>query len=132
MAKNSQASQALENKKRFLEEGGVIPTCSNEGCSNPVIVRDWKYLSFKHYCSSCNKRMKTGEAPKEGVVFHKKNYCENKDGRLGFICPVKDENFGFKNSELHSDHIDGNHFNNDPSNLQTLCSIWGRHRIRTI
>lgn len=119
MAKNSQSQKS---KEAFLAAGGVIPTCSNEGCDKPVIVRDWKYHSFKHYCYDCNRRMKAGEEPREGVAFNKKNYCENRDGRLGFVCPV-DVNFTFINSDLHSDHIDGDHFNNDPSNLQTLCSI---------
>ena len=29
----------------------------------------------------------------------------------------------FPNSVLHGDHVDGNHENNSPDNLQTLCSI---------
>jgi len=48
---------------------------------------------------------------------HKKNYCENKDGRLGPICTST----VVHDCQLSVDHIDGDHNNDDPSNLQTLC-----------
>lgn len=115
-------SEAMKNKKAYLASGKKIPICANKGCTNNVIVRDWKYYSFKHYCSDCNRRIKNGLEPRKGVEFFKKDYCENKDSRLGFKCPV-DETFKFPNSVLHGDHIDGNHENNVPENLQTLCSI---------
>jgi hypothetical protein len=113
---------ALQNKERYLTEGNKIPTCVNQGCSNDVVVRDWKYYSFKHLCSDCTKRIQKGLPPKPGVVFSKKNHCENIDGRLGFKCPVE-PNFKFPSSVLHGDHIDGNHENNTPENIQTLCAI---------
>jgi len=113
---------AMQNKKKYLEEGNKIPKCVNQGCDNDVIVRDWKYYSFKHLCGDCSRRIRNGLPPREGVTFHKKDYCENKDGRLGFECPVKDD-YKLPSSSLHGDHIDGNHENNLPENLQTLCSI---------
>jgi 5-methylcytosine-specific restriction endonuclease McrA len=115
-------TQAMLNKEKFLADGKEIPTCSNKGCINKVVVRDWKYYSFKHTCGDCMRRIKKGLSPREGVTFYKKNYCENKDGRFGFVCPVKN-NFEFPSSVLHGDHIDGNHQNNNPKNLQTVCSI---------
>jgi hypothetical protein len=112
----------MKNKEDYLASGKKIPTCVNKGCENNVIVRDWKYYSFKHMCSDCTSRLQKGKDPREGVTFYKKNYCENKDGRFGFTCPVK-EDWKFPNSVLHGDHIDGDHENNDPDNLQTVCSI---------
>lgn len=113
---------AMKNKEEYLASGKKIPKCVNKGCNNDVIVRDWKYYSFKHICSDCQRRLSKGLPPRDGVTFYKKNYCENKDARLGFKCPVN-EDFQFPNSVLHGDHIDGDHENNEPENLQTLCSI---------
>ena len=115
-------TQALLNKERYLAEGNKIPTCVNQGCGNDVIVRDWKYYSFKHLCSNCTNRGQKGLPMREGVISHKKEYCENRDSRLGFKCPV-DPKFKFPYSVLHGDHIDGDHENNKMENLQTLCSI---------
>ncbi|MCK9477485.1 MAG: HNH endonuclease [Candidatus Muirbacterium halophilum] len=115
-------TQAMINKEKWLADGKEIPKCVNPGCNNHVIVRDWKYYSFKHICASCAKLMKEGKPPREGVAHYKKNYCENRDGRLGFMCPV-DKDYSFPSSVLHGDHIDGNHENNVIENLQTLCSI---------
>jgi len=115
-------TQAMINKENFLASGNKIPTCINSGCDKSVIVRDWKYYSFKHMCSDCTNRLQKDLPPREGVIFSKKNFCENKDGRLGFVCPVK-EDFKFPNSVLHGDHINGDHEDNRPENLQTLCAI---------
>ena len=115
-------TQALLNKEKFLQDGKKIPKCSNLGCEKDVIVRDWKNYSFKHVCSDCNKRLQKSLPPRDGVTFTKKNYCENKDSRLGFLCPVN-PTFKFPNSVLHGDHINGNHEDNKAENIQTLCSI---------
>ena len=62
---------------------------------------------------------------------YRKDYCENIDGRLGFICnsslPTQEslDSIGLDDwrpkSLLEVDHIDGNHTHNTPENLQTLC-----------
>ena len=62
---------------------------------------------------------------------HRKKYCENIDGRLGFTCnttmpPLEvfalvGLNHWKPHNLLEVDHIDGNHKHNDISNLQTLC-----------
>lgn len=55
---------------------------------------------------------------------YRKDYCENKDGRLGYPCtttipklPTGKLFLGL----LDVDHIDENPGNNSPKNLQTLC-----------
>lgn len=55
---------------------------------------------------------------------HKKNYCENIDGRLGFECIATI----MGNHMLDVDHIDGNPSNNDIDNLQTLCKNCHAHK----
>jgi len=115
-------TQGVINRERYLAEGKLIPTCVNQGCDNNVVVRDWKYYSFKHMCSDCSLRLQKNLDPRPGVKFYKKNHCENTDGRLGFKCPVRPD-WKFPNSVLHGDHINGDHEDNRPENLQTLCSI---------
>ena len=109
-------------KEKFFAEGHTLPTCVNDGCNNNVQVREWKYWSFKSECSSCATARKKG-VDRPGVVKHKKNYCENHDGHLGWPCPVlKDGWIGFENS-IDLDHLYGYHHNNTPSNVKTYCKL---------
>ena len=50
-------------------------------------------------------------------TVHKKDYCEH--------CNFNPVHI----SQLDVDHIDGDRWNNDPSNLQTLCA--NCHRLKT-
>jgi 5-methylcytosine-specific restriction endonuclease McrA len=50
--------------------------------------------------------------------IHRKNYCENKDGRLGFKCKYKIQ----IEAQLQVDHINGNPTDHREENLQTLCA----------
>ena len=68
-------TQALINKANYLAEGKKIHKCVNEGCNNDVVVRDWKYYSFKHQCYNCTARQQKNLPPPDGVKFVKKNYC---------------------------------------------------------
>ena len=61
---------------------------------------------------------------------YRKDYCENQDGRLGFVCQAVFPSEDVLNSlgieygvapHFDVDHIDGNPRNNKPENLQTLC-----------
>ena len=74
-------------------------------------------------CSTCDKRFYEKDYSKKVKLrerpyyVHKKNYCE----KCGFTSPYP--------CQFDVDHIDGNHFNNELSNLQTLCS--NCHRLKT-
>jgi len=114
------------NLNKWIEQGKKIPNCINKGCKNTVAIRHWSVQgdpSLKSECSRCsNARIKNKNI--EGVIFHKKNYCENKDKILGFICPMdKDRYSEFPSDIYHMDHLDGNHHNNDLNNLKTFCAI---------
>ena len=58
--------------------------------------------------------------------IHRKDFCENEDGRLGFKCTttIIDPEW-----QLDTDHINGNPSDNRKENLQTLCKCC--HSIKT-
>lgn len=119
-------------KEKFYAEGRTLPKCINVGCGKDVAVREWKNWSFKSECSSCQTARKKGKV-REGITIHKKNYCENIDGHLGFKCPIpsKESWNGFYES-LDLDHIDGNHENNIIDNVKTYCKLChGRKSINS-
>jgi len=115
-------SLSQQMKQKFFAEGYELPTCVNNGCNNKVLVREWKYWSFKSECSCCTNARKSGKII-PNVTIHKKRYCENHDGHLGWVCPVSHDGWiGFENS-LDLDHLDGNHYNNVPENVKTYCKL---------
>ena len=116
-----------EMKMKYLQEHKTLPTCINPGCSRSVQVRDWKNWSFKTECGTCYKARVTGKRGKamDGITIHKKRYCENLDGHLGWTCPVPKNSWkelGMLNS-LDLEHTDGNHDNNSPENVKTICKL---------
>lgn len=71
-------------------------------------------------CEAKYKVSKWASPSERPYIVHKKDYCEWKDGcdfKIAHPC------------QLEVDHIDGNHHNNDPDNLQTLCA--NHHALKT-
>jgi 5-methylcytosine-specific restriction endonuclease McrA len=56
----------------------------------------------------------------------RKDYCENIDGRLGFVCTATIVEPMW---QLDADHIDGDPTNNTEDNIQTLCKCC--HAVKT-
>jgi 5-methylcytosine-specific restriction endonuclease McrA len=113
-------------KQLWLDHGNILPPCINTGCDRFVAIRHWTASgdpSIKSECSRCATARKEKRII-EGIQFQKKEYCENYDGHLGFGCAVKQQEYSNLPSDVyHLDHIDGDHFNNVPDNIETLCSI---------
>lgn len=87
---------------------GKRPNCT---CGKPVRSKGVGASGIRLWdrkCSVC--RFNT-------YTKHKKDYCEE----CGFVAVHR--------VQLDVDHIDGNHHNNDPENLQTLCA--NCHRLKT-
>lgn len=120
-------SLGLSMKMKFFNEGNTLPVCVNEGCTRPVQVREWKNWSFKTECGTCYKARTTGKFGKAmaGITIHKKEYCENSDGHLGWTCPVPKDSWkelGMLNS-LDLEHTDGDHNHNTTENVKTICKL---------
>jgi len=56
------------------------------------------------------------------------NYCENIDGRIGFVCTSVIVESAWE-WQLDADHINENHNDNRKENIQTLCKCC--HAIKT-
>lgn len=119
-------SKNKELLAKWTESGKTIPICINNGCTNPVAIRHWSAQgdpSLKTECNRCSNSRKKGK-PITGIVFHKKNYCENRDGILGFNCPMDSNRYHEFPSDIYDmDHMDGDHHNNNPENVITICKV---------
>lgn len=71
--------------------------------------------SYRALCSICHKER--CNTKRRGYRNYKKNKCAS----CGFVA--------IHPCQLDVDHIDGNHQNSEPSNLQTLCA--NCHRLKT-
>lgn len=93
------------------------PCCALPGCTNRVGYHK-QYTKadgtigakFKTFCEF---HRTIGKITRD--AFIKARGCENRDGRLGWVCTCSDDD------PLTIDHVDGNRHNNDESNLQVLC-----------
>lgn len=124
---------------------GVRPICNEKGCKNECqFMGTYKVddtPNFRKLCGSCHnkkvaakhglKRISQVVAKNAGFDNetdylnsihpyrkYRKEYCENKDSRLGFKCNYKIRFSG----QLQVDHINGNPSDDRPQNLQTLCA----------
>lgn len=79
-------------------------------CKTPFVAKRKDNVYCKRRCKNTAKDIRQ-------YLALKKTYCEH----CGFVA--------IHRCQLDVDHIDGNHFNNDTSNLQTLCA--NCHRLKT-
>jgi hypothetical protein len=94
------------------------PPCIVLGCGRSSSYINRNQDGTKKYRNTCSKHHKTN------LNMSKKDYCENIDGRLGFKCTTTI----LGPYQLQVDHVDGDRYNNDPKNLQTLCACCHAHK----
>ena len=96
-----------------------------EGCSCRKHQSPNKGRSYPQLRVKCPLDCKCGRhkpPPTKGTTSNpRKLYLSDRCDRCGFIAENK--------CQLDIDHIDGDHSNNDPSNIQTLCA--NCHRLKT-
>ena len=108
------------------KEWRMVPICTMPNCINSAHRSGTNNNGIPIYRTVCYKHHQQRSGLRSGsYTKHKKGYCENTDGRLGITCaaPI------ITQDQLEVDHIDGDHSNDSPDNLQTLCA--NCHRIKT-
>jgi len=102
--------------------------CTVSGCKNlgqhAGYYRKDGSPGRKALCTMHNG-MKYGLGGWDYKIF-RKDYCENIDGRLGFVCTTTIVD---KEWQLDGDHINGDPSDNQEKNIQTLCKCC--HAIKT-
>jgi hypothetical protein len=116
------------------------PTCINKYCHKEVdqinaIFDEWgerNYPIYRSTCNHCHKSKLGYHAYASGVIPILGRVCDNINGNaVGTTspCPV---NWDLVDPDvpgmLEVDHIDGNHFNNSPENIQILCPMCHRQK----
>lgn len=106
------------------------PKCVVEGCNKPGHHTGQRRADGSViYRAQCLKHhsIRYGIGDWEYKKY-RKTYCENNDGRLGFVCTatiLPD----YSADMLDADHVNNNHNDNRKVNLQTLCA--NCHRVKT-
>jgi hypothetical protein len=121
-----------------IVEFKVRPNCNVPGCGkNAQLISSlakWKFrksirIAEKYNCEGyvCQKH----HSIHYGIggwdyKIHRKDYCENIDGRIGFKCTttIVDPEW-----QLDADHISGDPSDCSAENIQTLCKCC--HAIKT-
>lgn len=124
-----------KSAKIYDLNGNPLCSCGGNKPCGKLGKRPGGGYYYRPICNACHKKQL---AAKHGLTVaelentwhpyrkHRKDYCENTDGRLGYVC----ESVIRISAQLEVDHIDGNPKNNDPDNLQTLCSLC--HKFKTL
>lgn len=132
--KKSMDGNMNDNREKYIKSGGIIPLCINTGCGREVAIRHWTkegLPSLKSECTRCSSARKKNKLI-EGVTVVKKTYCQNSTNETGwsFTCPLgkiynrdTNEEMIIPSDVYEIDHKDGDHQNNVPENVVTVCSV---------
>lgn len=103
---------------KLSEKNAISKTAFCSQCDDLVKIQKVGVLKSGNPRWRCaNARNLEKRIYNKPYILYKKDVCE----RCGFVPEHE--------CQLDVDHIDGNHSNNDPANLQTLCA--NCHRLKT-
>ena len=107
------------NRPNAVTTMRMRPRCEVPGCTNKAMYlyqyEDGLYRwRTRHGHFICSTHQRVTWHP---YLQHRKDHCENRDGRLGYVCTTT----VFWPGMLDVDHKNGNPSDNRTSNLQTLC-----------
>ncbi|TXG79480.1 MAG: HNH endonuclease [Spirochaetes bacterium] len=91
--------------------------CKKPSCSKSFEQSRKNKVYCSRHCKTTHKTNRSKGRKKKPYTIFKKDYCEN----CKFV-PIHP-------CQLDVDHIDGDHSNNELSNLRTLCA--NCHRLKT-
>ena len=111
IAKNSGFNSIVEYKRYLIKQAGFNTLKEY----NTHLAKKAGFNTVADYRNSTHKYRK-----------FRKSYCENIDGRLGYIC----NSDIIYQAQLHTDHINGNPSDDAEENLQTLCA--NCHIVKTM
>jgi hypothetical protein len=110
--------------------------CENDGCHKLVKTNGYKRDGTRKYykwCSQCHKKRYNDKWKKKYVPVPEEHRKKRESLKFGGYKKLDHcELCGFvalNKCQLDVDHIDGDHSNDSPDNLQTLCA--NCHRLKT-
>ena len=105
------------------------PTCINYGCDKLCAAVGNRY---RPHCWKCHRAGYGDGTLAEGVTPWKTGICSNRDGHLGFPCPMDYDKapWARRTSTTEIDHKDGDKTNNDLSNLEENCQCCHKEKGR--
>lgn len=116
------ARRVVFREKIALTDRRSAPCCAAPSCRKKTSITGTTRKGELKFTTYCPDHVGLASAH----LAFRKTYCENIDSRFGFTCTTTI----MLMAQLEVDHIDGNPYNNDPANLQTLCSCC--HKYKTI
>lgn len=112
--------RAIYREKVANADTSLSPECAVPECTKKVMITGTTKAGDFIYTTYCEEHVGLSSAH----LAFRKDYCENIDSRLGYPCTTTIMIM----AQLEVDHMDGNPYNNDPSNLQTLCGCCHKYK----